>query len=410
MLTLSEDKVQSLTEDYGSPLFVVSANTVRENVKNFRSQFSERYPEVVVAYSYKVNYLPDVLRIIHKDGAWAEVASGFEYELAKRLGVPGRSIVFNGPYKKKEELIRAVEDGAIINVDNAEEISVLEGLSCTARKPINVGIRVNTNVETDQLPDRFGFNLESGEAARVVALCADRKLLNVIGLHIHLTSYIVESKCEGDVPSKGIKLMWPKGCQAYEEASRKIARFAREVGEKYGIRFKYLDMGGGFPTVDSLTPYVEAITIPILSEFRRESLPLLILEPGRAIVSNAIDLISTVITVKSVADEGIFAVIDSGINLLPTSIFRYQNVECITDSKGKLKETTVYGPLCLQIDVVTKAQLPELRVGDKVIIKNVGAYNMPQSGTFIFQQPMVVMIDAEEVRIIKKSGTVEDIL
>jgi diaminopimelate decarboxylase len=49
---------------------------------------------------------------------------------------------------------------------------------------------------------------------------------------------------------------------------KKIVNLARTLREEYGIEIKYLDMGGGFPVVDSLGPYVEAITSPILDEFQ----------------------------------------------------------------------------------------------------------------------------------------------
>src|ERR1700730_1953304 len=118
--------IDKLVKVYGSPIFVVSAKTLRDNLKTFREDFSKRYPKVEVAYSYKTNCLLGVLSIIHKDGAWADVASGFEYDLARALGVPGKSIVFNGPYKKKEELKRAAKEGALINVDHTDELNMLE--------------------------------------------------------------------------------------------------------------------------------------------------------------------------------------------------------------------------------------------------------------------------------------------
>jgi len=74
---ISTDKI---VHEYGSPIFVVSAKTLKTNLRVFREEFSKKYPQVVVAYSYKTNYLSGILDIIHKEGAWAEVASGFEYD------------------------------------------------------------------------------------------------------------------------------------------------------------------------------------------------------------------------------------------------------------------------------------------------------------------------------------------
>lgn len=409
MKKLHGHDINELAETYGSPLFVASAETIRENLRTFRSGFTAKYPKVEVAYSYKVNYLPNILDIIHSEGAWAEVASGFEYEIAKKSGVPGSKIVFNGPYKSARECETAVRDGALTIADHTEELRMLEKIASKLGRPIDIGIRINTDVGIDQMPDRFGFNIGSGEAGRAAKQCVDTKLLNIVCLHIHLTSYIIEPDNLRGVPAKSIKLIWPKGARPYAEASEKMAAFAREISERHGIDIKYLDLGGGFPAVDALTPYVDAVTSPILNAYKGRETPLLILEPGRAIVGNSVHLISTVVSVKVLPNAQRAIIIDSGINILPTSFWRYQDIEIHPGAKGVLHDTIVYGPLCLQTDIVHRGMLPEVSAGDKIVIKNVGAYNIPQSGTFIFPRPAVVMIDRGKAQLIRRAETVDDI-
>jgi len=402
--------IDNLLKKYGSPLFVVSADSIKSNLETFKSAFTDKYPKVAVAYSYKVNYLPGILDLIHKQNAWAEVASGFEYDIARKLNVPGELIVFNGPHKTKEELEKAIDERAIINVDHFDEIHQLEEIASTLGKPVDIGIRLNMEVGINQLPDRFGFNFDSGEATRVVTRCYKKGLLNITGLHVHLTSYIVEKESEQNIPAKGIKLIWPKDHEAYRKAAQKMVCFANEIKEKFGINIKYIDMGGGFPTVDGISPYVDAIVGSILQGFHKNDLPLLILEPGRAIVSDAVDLITTVVAVKEFPNGQKAAVIDAGINLLPTSYWKYQEIVCCNKSDTKLHETIVYGPLCLQTDIVSKTKLPELSAGDRLLVKNVGAYNIPQSSTFIYPQPAVLLMDDGKARIIRRAETLEDIL
>jgi len=385
--------IKKLIGEYGTPLFVVSAKILRNNFKKFRQEFSNKYPKVGVAYSYKANYLLGVIDLIHKEGGLAEVASGFEYEIARKIGVPGKSIVFNGPYKRNQELKRAIEDGAIINVDNKYELELIEDIASDINKPVEIGIRINTDVGIHQLPDRFGFNLESGEALEVVNSCCEKKRLRIAGLHIHLTSYVLQpGEFENFMPAKNIKLIWPKSSEMYRSASERLVKFAQQIRNRFGITLKYLDMGGGFPEVDSLTPYVRAIVEPILDVFKNDE-PLLILEPGRAIVKNAVHLITTVVDVKEMTNEKRRVTLDAGINLLPTSLWSLQEFEVVTNSNENLKETMVYGPLCLQTDIVGIVKLPELKIGDNIIIKNIGAYNIPQSSSFIFPRPFIVLID-----------------
>ncbi|MCL4244424.1 MAG: alanine racemase [Candidatus Dadabacteria bacterium] len=396
----------ALAGKYGSPLFAASAETITGNLETLRREFSSRYPKVAVSYSYKVNSIPGILEVVHRDGTWAEVASGFEYELARRLGVPGTSIVFNGPYKTREELERALDEGALVNVDNRDELETLKRIASEGGRNVAAGIRVSTDVGINQLPDRFGFNLESGEAEAAAGECAAAGI-RVAGLHIHLTSYIIRPGGGEGSPARDIELIWPKDPEAYKRAAENLARLARDLETRHGIRIEYIDMGGGFPSVNALGPYVEAVTEPLLAGFEGGDPPLLILEPGRAVVSDAIDLVSTVVASKALPGGRRAVVIDAGVNLLPTSFWRHQTVELLENPKGEPKETIVYGPLCLQTDIITRMSLPPLEPGDMLVVKNVGAYNIPQSGTFIFPRPPVVLVENGMPLVIRERETIE---
>ncbi len=69
----------------------------------------------------------------------------------------------------------------------------------------------------------------------------------------------------------------------------------------------------------------------------------------------------------------------------------------------------MYGPLCLQTDIVSITELPPLSAGDRLLVKNVGAYNIPQSSTFIYPQPAVLLIDGKDISIIKQRGGIKDL-
>ncbi len=100
--------VVEMAEKYGSPLFVFSEKKIRQNYRNLNRIFKTRYPKVQFAWSYKTNYLNAVCSLFHQEGAWAEVVSEFEYERARKLGVKGENIIFNGPdktVKKKKKII-----------------------------------------------------------------------------------------------------------------------------------------------------------------------------------------------------------------------------------------------------------------------------------------------------------------
>ena len=97
--------ISHLTEKYGSPLYVFSERKLREKFKSIYDAFSTRYPNVVYGWSYKTNYLQAICAILHQENAIAEVVSGFEYEKARKLGIKGKDIIFNGPHKGYKALV-----------------------------------------------------------------------------------------------------------------------------------------------------------------------------------------------------------------------------------------------------------------------------------------------------------------
>ena len=117
--------VSSLIAAHGSPLFVFSEASLREKIRAARQAFESVYPDVTFAWSYKTNSLNAICRVFHQEGSIAEVVSGFEYEKARHNGMPGDQIIYNGPWKSVESLRRAVSEGAMIQVDNRDEIVAL---------------------------------------------------------------------------------------------------------------------------------------------------------------------------------------------------------------------------------------------------------------------------------------------
>ena len=119
------EDVEKLLIEYGSPLFLLSENKLREKYKLFKEAFTEEGIETIIGYSYKTNYLPALCSILKEEGAWAEVVADMEYKLARSLNVPGSEIIFNGCYKTETELNKAVSEGALINIDSFDELELL---------------------------------------------------------------------------------------------------------------------------------------------------------------------------------------------------------------------------------------------------------------------------------------------
>jgi len=400
--------VSDLMDQYGSPLFVISEKKIRQTYRRALKAFTMRYPKVQFAWSYKTNYLDAVCSLFHQEGSWAEVVSGFEYRKAVRNGVPGNLIIFNGPDKSAEDLQMAVDNRSLIHIDHFDELfSLIEILQGTERRA-RVAIRINMDTGIYPQWDRFGFNYESGEAWNAIMKIVSQPNLELEGLHCHIGTYML-------TPG------------AYAVATQKLCELARVTADRTGVKVKYLDMGGGFcssntlkgsylqgaDVIPSFDDYAEAIVNTIMHfGFRPEELPLLILETGRALIDEAGYLLGTVLAAKRLSDGRRATILDTGVNILFTSFWYNHRISPAQEFTQHAEEMALYGPLCMNIDCIRESVvLPLLKKGDRVVIHEVGAYNMTQWMQFITLRPNVVMIDTTgKVHLIRKQETMESIV
>ena len=403
-------EVSSLLEQFGSPLFIVSEQTLRAQYQSFLNTFTAKGIETRVAYSYKTNYLPGVISVFLDEGALSEVVSGTEYKLARALGVLGKDIIFNGPFKTREELERAVKDGALIHIDNFNELEALTAVVDKLEQSARLGIRVH--FEYGHNPwTKFGFSADNGVAIKVLEKIAKHDRLELVSLHNHSGTFQVDP-------------------QVYAQAAMVLLRLVKEA-RKLGMKPEMLDFGGGYPSRNQLKPEFD---VPGGSNFQQDMLslyaeailhrvarqknlfdksPIVVLEPGRTVVDTAVRLACTVVSTKKNPDHGDAIVVDAGVNILPTAYWYDHEIERAKGTEKKevktLRPVSVFGPLCMQIDVVReRALLPPLSVGDPLLISNVGAYCQTQSMQFIHTRPATILLGPDGPEVIRQRETWRD--
>lgn len=410
--SIDDIPVAKLLEEYNSPLFVVSEKTLRKNIRRLKNAFHSRYPKVTFGWSYKTNYLGAVCNILHQEGSLAEVVSTFEYEKARQLGVPGDCIIFNGPHKTREALERAIHEGAHIHIDHLDELYLLEDISNSLHQDVNVAIRLNFDTGYTEQWSRFGFNLESGQALDTVWRIHSSDHLRLTGLHSHIGTFVTEPL-------------------AYQIQVKLMCGFMNEIESKVGCLIQYIDIGGGFASMNSLQgiylppeqvvpsieQYAEAICDTMLElthdrENRGCGRPLLVLETGRAVVDDAEVLISTVVANKHLPDGRRATIMDAGVDHLFTAFWYNHDVTPTRHLPGRPEETVLYGPLCMNIDVMRSSiMLPPLNIDDSLIFSPVGAYNNTQWLQFIEYRPNVVLIQNDgQISLIREAENLDTII
>ena len=368
---------------------------------------SHRVARFTIAWSYKTNYLGAICRVLHQEGAWAEVVSGLELEMALRLGMPGRQIIFNGPAKSDADLDLAFREGAHIHIDHLDEVALAERVAERRGVRPSVGLRVNMTDLPVPCWDRFGFNLENGAAMDAARRIAKRGRLNLTALHVHVGTFVQER-------------------DAYELAACALAKWARQLREELDVHIDTIDMGGGFASRNtlqtqylpgeqaspSLAQYADSIVTGLELGYAGQELPRLVLETGRAVVDDSGVIVATVVGNKRLTDGRRAVVLDAGVNILPTAYWYRHDIFPAQDVHGTAEPTVFFGPLCMNIDVVRDRILfPSLKAGDRVVIARTGAYNVTQWMQFIAARPNVVMVSPTgEHSIIRRAESLETLL
>lgn len=399
--------LEEIISKYGSPVFIFSEKTIKRKMFEYKQAFETRYPNFQSTWSYKTNYLNAICKIFHSEGSWAEVVSAFEYKKARKNEVPGNRIVFNGPYKPYEILKLAASEGARIHADHLDEIRDLIKIAGELNKTIEIAMRINLDTGTYPSWNRFGFNLESGhalEAARRIAHSNGK--LKLIGIHCHIGTFMVD-------------------VNPYKRAIEKLSAFYKRVRDELNQPMQYIDIGGGFVSnsklkaaylsgsaiLPSFDQYAETICSSLYEAFSSEEPPMLFLESGRALVDEAGYLVTTVVGNKSLPNGRRAFVLDAGVNLLYTSSWYDFKVHPIKEYSRAYEEVTLYGPLCMNIDIVREnCLLPNMNRGESLVLHPVGAYNVTQWMQFIEMRPPVVLIQSDgQHRLIRRRETVDDI-
>ncbi len=447
-LSLDGVLLDALLDRYGSPLHVVDAGRLDRNAADFLAVPPGAKRGCQIAYSFKTNPVPGVLRRLLERGIGAEVISEYELWLALELGFAPGDIVFNGPARSRESLRVAVErEIGLIHLNSRCEIAPLVELARGLGRRPRVGVRV---VPPGGWSGQLGERVDNGAAMRAFEEAVRAPELRVVALHAHLGGEIASA-------------------ERLTTFVAHVLAFADELHRHLGLDIEVLDLGGSLacPTVRSLhgiearlnrtfgadllprTPDsvlsirdAVALVVAMVTEHYRlagRELPRIVLEPGRAMTGDTQMLLTRVVNVQDEVDGLTHAVLDAGVCIaspLPHEVHqifpigrarsagtgnegRRQASErrltagtTFSHADGGARERRRYrltGPICSPADVLCASwDLPELLPGDGLAIMDSGAYFVPFASSFSFPQPAIVMIDDGRAAVLREAETFQD--
>jgi diaminopimelate decarboxylase len=400
------ETLAKLAHEHGDAFYLVHVDRFRANLRAFAGAFRSVHPRTTLGYSYKTNYLPVLCRIADEEGCYAEVVSRMEYDLARRLGVRGSRVIFNGPLKSEDDLEAALLAGALVNVDSLAEVDAIEALA--RRHPsarLRVGLRCNFSLAEGHA-SRFG--LAGEELAEAHARLTRLPACTLESLHCHFSAL--------------------RGRESFEARAGRLVELARTLFPDAPPPI--LDVGGGLfgrlpeelraqfrVEVPSWDEYARAVGSVVAAAFPGAGTPELVLEPGAAVVADAVEFVCRVAALKRLGARRVAVVTGSLQNVkatanpvrLPLRVVRAPGAARTPGLPGPVDVT---GYTCMEVDVLHPDYPGELAVGDFLVFGNVGAYTSVFKPPFIRLAPAMLACTAsgDTFPVARRGETLDDLL
>jgi diaminopimelate decarboxylase len=403
-----------LVREFGSPLYVFDEATLRAQCRAFVDEFRRLYPDTRVRYASKAYLGRALAALINEEGLGLDVVSGGELAIALSVGFPAAEIDFHGNNKSESELREAVSAGiGHVVVDNFHELALLERVaqSLGRRQPIllrlspSVDPHTHGHTTTGILDSKFGFPIETGQAAEAVKLALEAHGLELRGYHAHLGSPIFE-------------------LEPYEQSSDVMMTFAEEMVERHNFVPREFSPGGGFAVqylaetpAPAVADYARIVTESLRRACEAHHLPLpaISIEPGRSIVARAGVALYTTGARKAIPGLRTFVSVDGGMadNIRP-AIYgsAYEAIVANKPLAAPQEMVTIAGKYCESGDILIKdITLPSLEPGDVIAIPASGAYCLAMASNYNQAlKPAIVMVRDGAARLIRRRETYEDLM
>lgn len=392
-----------IAEKIGTPCYVYSAASIRNQYKTLRETMARALPgsrQPLLCYACKANSNLAILSLLRAEGSGLEIVSEGELHRGIKSGIDPQKIVSTGVGKTSSEIEAGINIGILqFNVESLPELLHINEVANKLQKNIDVVFRLNPEVtggghhkiSTGRKRDKFGISVE--RVFEGYALAEDMPFVSARGLSMHIGSQV-------------------STVESFREAFQKLPMIVKELRQS-GYNVSRLDIGGGFPIIykdenlldlEAYADWVKEIIAPLDTQ--------IIMEPGRFLVGNAGVLLSSVEYLKETQDRT-FLVIDAAMNDLirPTLYDAWHDIEPVSNRNASHATYDVVGPICETGDTfTTDRKLPAMKRDDLLVIKSAGAYGFCMSSNYN-TRPLLpeVLVDGGHFDVIRRRQTHDDI-
>ena len=413
-LTFAGVDTLTLAKKYGTPLYLMDENKIREHIRSYKTAMEKHFPKgSLPEFASKAFSAKQIYRIAAEEGIDIDAVSKGEIYTALKAGFPMERCFFHGNNKTDDDLSFAIDSGVgFIVIDNEDELYALDFIAGQKDKIQNVLLRLSPGIDphthekiiTGSVDSKFGSAIATGQALDLTEKILACKNVKLFGFHCHIGSQIFES-------------------DPFITAADIMVSYISEVKTKLGFDTGILNIGGGFGVRytedDPCVDYAEKIEE--IATFLKNKcnncgieMPKIMMEPGRSLVADAGMTLYTVGSVKEITGYINYVSVDGGMPDNPRfALYESKYTVEIANKMGQKKDfiATVAGRCCESGDIIAEnINMPKPQRGDILAVLTTGAYNYSMASNYNrIPRPPVVMIKGGKDYLAVKRETVEDI-
>ena len=389
-LFIEKLSIKNILKTNRTPFYIYSENQITFNYLKFANTFKKTNP--LICFAAKSNSNLNILRILSRLGAGADVVSGGELLKALKAGIKPNKIVFSGVGKTEEELKIAINKKILlINCESESEAKLVNNLGKKLKKKVSIGFRLNPNIDakthknisTGKADNKFGLSIKNFKI--FLKTSKSYKNIKLDALSVHIGSQILS-----DAPF------------------RKTLNVMSKLIKELKLNLKYVDLGGGFGInyTDKEKPINLSKYSKLVHNFSKKINCRIIFEPGRSIIGNTGLLVSKIQFIKKGTNKN-FIIIDAGMNdfMRPALYEAFHKIIPIAKKSSKMRDKIEFvGPICESTcKFGVYKNYPKINENDFVAITNVGAYGSSLSSNYN-TRPLIaeILINKNKFRYIRK--------
>ncbi len=420
-LSIAGITAKQLAKDFGTPTFFIDEADFRARALAWNEALKEAFGDKAgtVYYASKAFSCTEIARWIKDLGIGIDVSTGGEMAVALAGGIDPKKIEVHGNNKSIAEIEKAISVGVeTIVIDSMYEIDRVASAAAKAGKVQRVLLRLTPGIEahthesiaTAHEDVKFGFSIASGAAWSAITAVHMQPSLELRGFHAHIGSQIF-------------------GFESFEILAERFVTFLAKYRDEFKKELPELDLGGGYGIayLESDVTVVPRDAMQALANAVKKhcaafnlQIPIVSIEPGRAIVGPTMFTLYEVGTVKDVTLENgthrRYISVDGGMsdNIRP-SLYgaEYTTILANRTSTAANTSSRLVGKHCETGDIIIREiDLPEDIVpGDLLAVPATGAYGRSMASNYNHvPRPSVVAVKDGKARVIVRRESIEDLL